>query len=330
MRRGVAIIEAATPPPVTRVRVGDEEADVVDLEEREKQRQEELRREKVQRLKGHIERLAAPEHPLRLPDNNIPRGPRYTKAEFVSEFGKKEGEREWRTAVKAHTEARKRQVARLQQQLDELQPTAKAESDVEMQQDAVPTGAETAVAWEAWAQQQKQQRQAWEKERAVARATWEHSYEQRFLKWAEAQTQIAKERYDETYKQQLLWMGDVERRLLAFEDETNARIESMRRIPSEAPPAPAIGNPAPAPVSPPDDEPPRQPLSSQTSSQTSKKGKKQAAKKEAEEQEAELLRQMSEVTKKAGKAKGAKGSGKQQSLVDMMSTGANRYSPIEK
>ncbi|KAJ9454136.1 hypothetical protein DIPPA_12206, partial [Diplonema papillatum] len=46
MRRGAALIEASTPPPAQRVRVGDEEADIVDLEEQEKRQREEQRQER--------------------------------------------------------------------------------------------------------------------------------------------------------------------------------------------------------------------------------------------------------------------------------------------
>ncbi|KAJ9434688.1 hypothetical protein DIPPA_06625, partial [Diplonema papillatum] len=72
-----------------RVRVGDEEADIVDLEEQEKQQREEQKKERVRSLEQQIEGLSAAHSPQRLPDNNAPRGPTYSKAEFVAEFGRK-------------------------------------------------------------------------------------------------------------------------------------------------------------------------------------------------------------------------------------------------
>ncbi|KAJ9438140.1 hypothetical protein DIPPA_01414 [Diplonema papillatum] len=348
MRRGMAMIEAPTPPPAQRVRVGDEEADIVDLEELEKQQREEQKKERVRSLEQQIEGLSAAHSPKRLPDNNAPRGPTYSKAEFVAEFGRKEAEREWRMALRAHTEGRKKQLARLRALLGELQPKAETTGDADMQdrEETTRAGDETRNAWQAWAQQQQQQRVTWEKARAEARASWEAMYEKRLQNWAEAQVCIATQREEAALVRQMEWMAEVERKLAVFETEMCARVESL--LPSvtadagRAPTPPAADARAPAQPSP------------------NKKGKKAEAKakKEAAEKEfAEQLKQLNQATNRAEaepkssgteqessgvepnahgaetkandvepKAKAAKGA-KQQTLKGMLK--GNRYNPLE-
>ncbi|KAJ9459977.1 hypothetical protein DIPPA_20369 [Diplonema papillatum] len=301
---------------------------------------------RLETLKGRVgayERLAAAGPPKRLPDNGAPRGPTYSKPEFLAEFGKKKGEDEWRWALKAHEEVRKRQLTRLREQLKELSPT----DDAEMREEKREQGNqdETAAAWEAWAQQQSRQREAWQKERTAAREAWEGAFEKRFRSWADAQTQIATKREDNAYMRQIGWMAETEQKLDRITQEMCARIDSaLGRIAQVAQQSAAAGVPArtdePVPAiqpTPPPAEPPvplaenaaQEPLPAQPLTTASKKGKK--AKKEADEKElAEQLKQLNEATKRpvAGKAKGGKGGGKQQLLTDMVST--NRYSPIDK
>eukprot|EP00659_Diplonema_papillatum_P001911 gene1911-2905_t len=75
------IVDGCTCQKATRiVRVGDEEADTVELEELEKQQREEQKKERVRSLEQQNEGLSAAHSPKRLPDNNAPRGPIYTKA----------------------------------------------------------------------------------------------------------------------------------------------------------------------------------------------------------------------------------------------------------
>ncbi|KAJ9457528.1 hypothetical protein DIPPA_15824 [Diplonema papillatum] len=197
IKKGVAHIEATEPPPVAKVRVGEEEGEIVDVEARDRARQEAHRQERIQRTRQEVDSLAAAGPPKRLPDNGAPRGPTYSKPEFLAEFGKKKGEDEWRWALKAHEEVRKRQLTRLREQLKELSPT----DDAEMREERREQGNqdETAAAWEAWAQQQSRQREAWQKERTAAREAWEGAFEKRFRSWADAQTQIATKREDNAY-----------------------------------------------------------------------------------------------------------------------------------
>ncbi|KAJ9468801.1 hypothetical protein DIPPA_20502 [Diplonema papillatum] len=343
IKKGVAHIEATEPPPVAKVRVGEEEGEIVDVEARDRARQEAHRQERIQRTRQEVDSLAAAGPPKRLPDNGAPRGPTYSKPEFLAEFGKKKGEDEWRWALKAHEEVRKRQLTRLREQLKELSPT----DDAEMREERREQGNqdETAAAWEAWAQQQSRQREAWQKERTAAREAWEGAFEKRFRSWADAQTQIATKREDNAYMRQIGWMAETEQKLDRITQEMCARIDSaLGRIAQVAQQSAAAGVPArtdePVPAiqpTPPPAEPPvplaenaaQEPLPAQPLTTASKKGKK--AKKEADEKElAEQLKQLNEATKRpvAGKAKGGKGGGKQQLLTDMVST--NRYSPIDK
>ncbi|KAJ9470282.1 hypothetical protein DIPPA_19984 [Diplonema papillatum] len=216
VRRGTAHVEATAPPPAKKVRVGDEEAEIVDVEERILAEQEAKKEERVRKLQEEIERLAAAGPPSRLPDNKQPRGPRYTKTEFLVEFGKKRGEAEWRQAVKADGETKKRQQKRLQAQLDELQPATRDTNDVEMRNEI--RSDVTTAAWTAWEEQQRRH----------ARVTWELAFEKRLMSWADAQSQIATQREEAAYARQLLWMADVEQKLAGVTEEMNARVESLQ------------------------------------------------------------------------------------------------------
>ncbi|KAJ9442414.1 hypothetical protein DIPPA_24733 [Diplonema papillatum] len=363
VRRGTAHVEATAPPPAKKVRVGDEEAEIVDVEERILAEQEAKKEERVRKLQEEIERLAAAGPPSRLPDNKQPRGPRYTKTEFLVEFGKKRGEAEWRQAVKADGETKKRQQKRLQAQLDELQPATRDTNDVEMRNEI--RSDVTTAAWTAWEEQQRRQREVWEKERANARVTWELAFEKRLMSWADAQSQIATQREEAAYARQLLWMADVEQKLAGVTEEMNARVESLlvrlMALPQPAVPPqlaassqPAVSSqpePSSQPAAPSQPPPPveasqpavsppeplegaaQEPLPGQAAAQSpsTRKGKK--ARKEADARELdEQLKQLTEATRRpvpAGKAKGGKGGGKQQLLTEMIGT-ANRFSPLEK
>ncbi|KAJ9435079.1 hypothetical protein DIPPA_09844 [Diplonema papillatum] len=337
MRRGAALIEASTPPPAQRVRVGDEEADIVDLEEQEKRQREEQRQERVRSLEQQIERLTTANPPQRLPDNSAPKGRTYSKAEFVAEFGKKEAEREWRAALKAHTEGRKKQTARLRALLSELQPKAEGAGDATMQDDegAARPGDETAQAWQAWAHQQQRHREVWERAQAEARAAWEAKYEKRLQNWADAQVCIAAQREEAAMVRQMQWMAEVERKLDAFEAETCARIQSLA---PRAAPAAAQATASPAAAA------QVQPAQPSPSKKELKKAEAKAKKEAADKEFGEQLKRLNEATNRAAeaepkvvraepkaseaepKAKTVKG-GKQQTIKGMLK--GNRYNPLE-
>ncbi|KAJ9446370.1 hypothetical protein DIPPA_10600 [Diplonema papillatum] len=82
---------------------------------------------------------------------------------FFASCSGRTGERQ---AVKADGETKKRQQKRFQAQLDELQPATRDTNDVEMRNEI--RSDVTTAAWTAWEEQQRRQREVWEKERANA------------------------------------------------------------------------------------------------------------------------------------------------------------------